>query len=195
VPPVSVHPLMLSSVRPRKAERLLLKALNAGGACLAWGRPGPHPRALTRSSSEPHGPRQPAKSCRELRFVSSKLPPLEYLLLQTLRSDLAAAMQLGAGDGQLATLGGPGPSVKWCGTLGPSKWRASDQILYHKLRRCMHFSHVRLEPKYAKLATPQCNPLRTPAARAALTPPSVPLLVRSDRGEVGIWNIWSWAHS
>ena len=120
VPPVSVHPLMLSSVRPRKAERLLLKALNAGGACLAWGRPGPHPRALTRSRSEPHGPRQPAKSCRELRFVSSQLPPLEYLLLQTLRSDLAAAMQLGAGDGQLATLGGPGPSVKWCGSAPAS---------------------------------------------------------------------------
>ena len=125
VPPVSVHPLMLSSVRPRKAERLLLKALNAGGACLAWGRPGPHPRALSRSLCQAHGPRLPAKGCREERFVSSKLPPLEYLLLQTLRSDLAAAMQWGARNGQLATLGGPGLSVKSSGSAPASGARIS----------------------------------------------------------------------
>jgi len=60
-----------------------------------------------------------AKGCREERFVSSELPPLEYLLLHTLRSNPAAAMQRGAGDGPLATLGRLGGQVKSSG-LAPA---------------------------------------------------------------------------
>ena len=88
---------------------------------LAWHGPGlartrgPRPEASVRLTP----PRQPAAEMQRVRFVSSKLPPLEYLLLQTLRSDLAAAMQWGAGDGPFATPGRLGGQVESSG-LAPA---------------------------------------------------------------------------
>ena len=97
-------------------------------AALAWHRPGlartqgPRAEASVRLTALAY----PPKAAERQRFVSSKLPPLEYLLLQTLRSDLAAAMQWEAGNGQLATLGGPGPSVKSSGSAPASGAQISE---------------------------------------------------------------------
>ena len=90
-------------------------------AALAWHRPGlartqgPRPEASVRLTALDY----PPKAAERQRFVSSKLPPLEYLLLHTLRSNPAAAMQRGAGDGPLATLGRLGGQVKSSG-LAPA---------------------------------------------------------------------------
>ena len=119
---------------PGQADLLDLEAPSATGACLAWARPGPHPRAPTRSLCQAHGPRLPAKGCREERFVSSELPPLEYLLLHTLRSNPAAAMQRGAGDGPIATPGRLGGQVKSSGSEPASGAQIS--------RRCMKIYDV-----------------------------------------------------
>ena len=91
-------------------------------AALAWHRPGlartqgPRPEASVRLTALAY----PPKAAERQRFVSSKLPPLEYLLLQTLRSDLAAAMQWGAGDGPFATPGRLGGQVESSGSAPAS---------------------------------------------------------------------------
>ena len=91
-------------------------------AALAWHWPGlartqgPRPEASVRLTALAN----PPKAAERQRFVSSKLPPLEYLLLQTLRSDLAAAMQWGAGDGPFATPGRLGGQVESSGSAPAS---------------------------------------------------------------------------
>ena len=89
---------------------------------LAWHGPGlartrgPRPEASVRLTALDY----PPKAAERQRFVSSKLPPLEYLLLHTLRSNPAAAMQRGAGDDPIATPGWLGGQVKSSGSAPAS---------------------------------------------------------------------------